>query len=465
MKDLLKHSLSDICTALSRPQLEARLEDQLPKSNTIRRSVFSLSTTIALGGFLLVGVSPAQATTGIVKNGSALTISAAAGITNKITISRSNNTLTIRDSGDNVNVGAGCQGLPPFLPVTCSVAGISEIIVNTGDQNDTVTSNAFGVGTTIRGGSGNDTLIAGAASGTVTFWGEAGNDVLLGGLNADVFDGGPGADVMSGGGGNDLVDYSGRAARVLVSLNNAANDGQEFEGDNVAPDIENISGGSGNDILTGSQLSNVIDGNGGDDVINGGAGNDTLRGNAGADKIDGGSQDDLMEGGAGNDVLVAGTSANAPTLVSRDRDVLSGGPGTDTADYSSRTTAVRVSIDDLANDGQLGGAVAEGDNVRTDVENIDGGSGADILTGNDRTNRIHGFAGGDTINGLGGNDSLTGGPGNDTITGGNGTDAMAGNNGEDSIFAMDGLKETLQGGNQSDLCVGDSSDVKSSCER
>ncbi|MFE4834896.1 calcium-binding protein [Arthrobacter sp. NPDC056691] len=449
--------------AVAREQVVAN--PTLARSPGVRRTTTGLTTIVALVGFFLVGATPAQAATGVGKSGNTLTISAAPGATNKITISRSNDTFTIRDGGDPISSGTGCGGFPPIVPITCSAVGITQVVVNAGDLNDTVTSNSFGVRTTIHGGSGNDTLMAGPASGPVNFFGEDGGDVLLGGLNADVFDGGAGADTMIGGGSNDLVDYSKREERVLVSLDNAANDGQTFEGDNVAPDIESISGGSGNDILTGSQLSNTIDGNGGDDILNGGNGDDVLRGGPGADRVDGGSQNDRMEGGDGNDVLVGGTLANTPSPLASDTDVLLGGPGTDTADYTTRTVPVRVSIDDLANDGQIGGAAIEADNVRADVENIDGGSAADVLTGNDRTNRIRGFAGADKIDGLGSNDSLTGGADNDTITGGAGTDAMAGNNGEDTILAVDGVAETLQGGNQSDRCVGDAVDAKASCER
>ena len=47
--------------------------------------------------------------------------------------------------------------------------------------------------------------------------------------------------------------------------------------------IENITGGSGNDVLIGGSGINVLLGGAGDDTLNGGGGNDTLTGGAGSD--------------------------------------------------------------------------------------------------------------------------------------------------------------------------------------
>ena len=49
--------------------------------------------------------------------------------------------------------------------------------------------------------------------------------------------------------------------------------------------IENVTGGSGNDTLTGDGLANTLSGGAGTDVLTGGAGNDTLSGGAGADQF------------------------------------------------------------------------------------------------------------------------------------------------------------------------------------
>jgi Ca2+-binding RTX toxin-like protein len=52
--------------------------------------------------------------------------------------------------------------------------------------------------------------------------------------------------------------------------------------DNVASDIENITGGHGNDSITGTSANNILEGLGGLDTLIGMDGNDTLRARDGA---------------------------------------------------------------------------------------------------------------------------------------------------------------------------------------
>ena len=70
--------------------------------------------------------------------------------------------------------------------------------------------------------------------------------------------------------------------------------------------------------------SQVIFGEGGDDVIHGGAGNDWLFGGEGDDQIFGGTGDDILYGGAGNDYLDGGAGHNS----------LYGGAGNDILVYN-----------------------------------------------------------------------------------------------------------------------------------
>jgi serralysin len=109
-------------------------------------------------------------------------------------------------------------------------------------------------------------------------------------------------------------------------------------------------------------------------------------------------------------------------------DTYKGGAGIDLVSYKARSTAVIADIDGVADD------AGEGDNVFTDVENIEGGSASDTLTGNGAANTLLGHGGADTLRGLGGNDKLLGGAGLDTLEGGAGTDTC---NGE-----ADGAKKT-----------------------
>src|SRR3954447_6518322 len=117
--------------------------------------------------------------------------------------------------------------------------------------------------------------------------------------------------------------------------------------------------------------------------------------------------------GAGNDTIYGGSAGD--TFVSEGGgDSLRGGAGVDAVDYSSRTAAVSVSYDGIANDGESG----EGDYVYTDVENVVGGAGDDTVGGSSAGNFLDGGPGDDTLSGAGGNDRLTGGAGADAVNGG-----------------------------------------------
>src|SRR5690606_32387861 len=113
----------------------------------------------------------------------------------------------------------------------------------------------------ILGGSGADTLRGGTGSGTVD--GGAGNDVLQAWAGADTF---------IGGGGNDLLTFAAWNFGVTVSL--ALSGVQAVAGGSVRIaqlDIENLTGGHGSDVLTGSAVANRLNGGlGGNDVLNGG---------------------------------------------------------------------------------------------------------------------------------------------------------------------------------------------------
>lgn len=173
----------------------------------------------------------------------------------------------------------------------------------------------------------------------------------------------------------------------------------------------------------------VVDAGDGDDTVDlqvpgsvaGGPGNDQLRG------VPGGPQS--FDGGPGDDVLVgdrtgyctAGNAARGP-------DVLSGGEGVDTVDYSQEDVAtITASIDGAANDGAAG----EGDNVGLDVENLNGtGCGANNLTGSAGPNALNG---GGVLRGLGGDDVLQGSSRDDVLEGGDGNDKLTALFGNDKL--------------------------------
>ena len=129
-------------------------------------------------------------------------------------------------------------------------------------------------------------------------------------------------------------------------------------------------------------------------------GADTLNGGDGLDMLRGGDGNDVLNGGAGNDTLF-GEAGD---------DQLTGGPGSDTADFVT-TTGVTV---DLTVSGPQD--TGEGVDSLTEVENIDGTSDRDVLTGDAAPNRFIGSGGNDSFDLSGeGSDSVNCGGGFDQV--------------------------------------------------
>lgn len=78
----------------------------------------------------------------------------------------------------------------------------------------------------------------------------------------------------------------------------------------LASHIENARGSNGTDIISGNGLNNIIYGDAGGDTIEGGGGNDLLIGGLGTDQL---------TGSGGNDVFMFSNAADSPTQASADR--------------------------------------------------------------------------------------------------------------------------------------------------
>jgi hypothetical protein len=117
-------------------------------------------------------------------------------------------------------------------------------------------------------------------------------------------------------------------------------------------------------------------------------------------------------GDAGDDFMIAGQG----DVGGHSRITYNGDLGTDTVSYKRSPVGVRVTKDDLNNDGLIGSfGTAGGDNIRDDVEKVLGSEFADQLTGDEKPNTFDGLGGHDTID-LGANvDRASGGAGNDTF--------------------------------------------------
>lgn len=117
-------------------------------------------------------------------------------------------------------------------------------------------------------------------------------------------------------------------------------------------------------------------------------------------------------GDAGDDSFIAGQG----DVGGQSRITYNGGTGADTASYKRSLVGVRVTKDDLDNDGLLGASgTVSGDNIRDDVETVLGSEFADQLTGDEKPNTFDALGGNDTVD-LGTNvDRANGGAGNDTF--------------------------------------------------
>jgi Ca2+-binding RTX toxin-like protein len=167
----------------------------------------------------------------------------------------------------------------------------------------------------------NLTLIGTAA---INGTGNAGNNILKGNSANNILSGGAGNDIYSflantslgtdtitetTTGGTDTIDFSGTTVSVNVNLgittSQTVNSNLKLilSANNV---IENATGGTGNDRLTGNNLNNTLIGGDGNDQLQGLAGNDTLQGGNGNDILTGGTGDDQLWGGNGDDILTGG---------------------------------------------------------------------------------------------------------------------------------------------------------------
>jgi len=145
-------------------------------------------------------------------------------------------------------------------------------------------------------------------------FGDAGDDTLSAGRT------GSAGVTYSGGFGFDTVSYSRSAGGVNVTLDDAANDGRligSFNGkDNVRDDVERLSGSELADRLTGDERRNDILGLGGVDTINPGTNVDNVIGGNGDDVFSIRDQFvDTLNGGAGFDTATVDRSFDSLTLV------------------------------------------------------------------------------------------------------------------------------------------------------
>ena len=133
--------------------------------------------------------------------------------------------------------------------------------------------------------------------------------------------------VLSGGGGNDRL--TGTALDDLL----VGGDGNDLL--RGLGDADVMFGHAGDDLMFGDDGDDIVAGNAGNDTMAGGAGADSIGGGAGDDNLTGGSEDDTLLGGSGgNDILLGGSGADT-LRGDRGDDILVGGDGSDTFVFAS----------------------------------------------------------------------------------------------------------------------------------
>ena len=325
----------------------------------------------------------------------------------------------------------------------------------------------------LSGGDGDDRIVAGAG------W-----DRVEGGAGVDTLDGDADAySAMPVVGDLDTLSYASSTGSVTIDLSRqyavtatteqqrdhyAVGTGGDASGDKFRG-FENITGGMGNDRLTGDGWNNILIGGPGADILDGGSPQVTGAGPDGQF----GTADDVRTGADSDVVSYAGSSAGVTITFSvrrsNNEDVhIGAGLGGDA--QGDRLLNIE-SVTGTAHDDRFfasnltqgfdGGANAMDDPMTPNVdeskdtdtlsyeklpaalggvtialiriENFIGSQGNDTVTGTAEPNRIETGAGGDTVLGGAGADILDAGAGSDILGGGVGNDLIIGGGGADSL--------------------------------
>ena len=236
-----------------------------------------------------------------------------------------------------------------------------------------------------------------SASGTATGTGLsqtiASVENLTGGPADDTLIGDSGANLLSGGAGDDLLRPASGGGTNTGGTHGTAGGANGSDGDTVS--YQDVSANVSADLTAGTATASGGLSQGLVEVENltGGSGDDQLSGDGAVNRLAGGTGNDTLEGRGGVDVLDGGANTAAG----------------DTASYAERSTDVTVSVTAGGEDTPFSG-----------IENLTGGGGDDTLIGDTAANTLSGGAGDDLLRPNAGGGANIGGA-NGTPGGANGS--------------------------------------------
>jgi len=280
--------------------------------------VLNLSATNAAHTFTASAAQLAAFTSGIT-----LTTITAPNVTIAVdatTAARAAGTITIDNDATTYSVATAAVAGVTFV---ATAAGTIAHAVTGGDGNDVIdfSASTAAVNQTLVGGAGNDTIRLSGATLAAT-------DIITGGANTDTL-------VLSGNTAITATTLTGvteieniEIANTTTAVTLTLAEGSAVAGTTTvttaqttgaltftfgattAGKLASITGGGGDDVLTGGDLA---------DTLVGGAGADALNGGAGADSLVGGEGSDVITGGAGADAIVlTETTASLDVVVFAD---------------------------------------------------------------------------------------------------------------------------------------------------
>ncbi len=267
--------------------------------------------------------------------------------------------------------------------------------------------------------------------------------------------------------------------------------------------INELTGGSGDDVLEGTSYISRLHGGDGDDALIASSGITTFYGGDGNDRLDGSARDGNPKGYSIYNWAQTARSSDAAIHLDMndatkwkqieqgrwesgtgegydyirawiDLDTDNDDPQTDEYDYLRGVDKLSITTTSSGSEisggdghdrltGGSGNDIFSGNGGRDTLRGnggndvLDGGAGRDYLFGNDGDDVLDGGAEADYLSGGDDNDVLDGGAGNDYLYGNDGNDALDGGADTDTIFGEDG-DDILDGGAGKDYLFGGGGD-------